>query len=89
MTQNKTTNGHQRRLLIVLGILGIAYGIMALIGAFQGGGWVPGALGVVGILFGLVVLADPLSATLALPLSLAIVLIAGGIALIVAAFRLR
>jgi hypothetical protein len=49
----------------------------------MGGGGVPGALGV------LVVLADLLSATLALPLSLAIVLIAGGSALIVGAFRLR
>jgi uncharacterized membrane protein HdeD (DUF308 family) len=73
----------------VLGIMGIVYGIIAIVGAFQGGGWVPGVLGAIGILTGLVLLADPIQATLALPLSLAIVLIVGGIAVIVAAFRMR
>ena len=73
----------------VLGILGLVYGVMAIVGAFQGGGWVPGVLGAIGIVFGLVVLANPLSATLALPVSLGIVLIAGGIATCIAAFRAR
>ena len=73
----------------VLGIMGIIYGIIALVGAFQGGGWVPGVLGAIGIVFGLVILANPLATTLALPFSLAIVLIGGGIATIVAAFRMR
>jgi uncharacterized membrane protein HdeD (DUF308 family) len=73
----------------VLGIMGIVYGVIALVGAFQGGGWVAGVLGAVGILFGLFILANPLATTLALPVSLAIVLIGGGIATIVAAFRMR
>jgi len=73
----------------VLGFMGLIYGVVGIVSAFQGGGWVPGVLGALGIVFGLVVLVDPLSATLALPLSLAIVLIAGGIATIIAAFRMR
>jgi uncharacterized membrane protein HdeD (DUF308 family) len=72
-----------------LGLMGIIYGVIAIVGAFQGGGWVPGALGAVGIVTGLVLLANPLQSALALPLSLAIVLIAGGIAVIVAALRMR
>ena len=73
----------------LLGLMGIIYGIVAIVGAFRGGGWVPGVLGAIGIVTGLILLANPLSATLALPVSLAIVLIAGGIAVIVAAFQMR
>ena len=74
---------------IVVGLMGIIYGIIALVDAFRGGGWWSGVLGGFGILFGLVLLANPLGATLALPWTLGILLIAGGIFLIVLAFRLR
>ncbi len=74
---------------IVVGLMGIIYGIVALVYAFRGGGWWPGVLGGFGILFGLVLLANPLGATLALPWTLGIVMIGVGIMLIVAAFRLR
>jgi uncharacterized membrane protein HdeD (DUF308 family) len=67
----------------------IVYGIIALVDAFRGGGWWSGVLGGLGIVFGLVILANPLASTLALPVSLAIVLIGGGIATVVAAFRMR
>lgn len=75
--------------VIVLGIMGVIYGIIALIQAFQGGGWVPGILGVIAIIFGIYLMFQPLAATLALPITLGILLIIGGIFLIVAAFRLR
>jgi uncharacterized membrane protein HdeD (DUF308 family) len=74
---------------LVLGIMTIIYGVIGLIAAFRGEGWWPGVLGAIGILFGLFMLANPLATTLALPYSLGIVLIAGGIFLIIAAFRMR
>jgi uncharacterized membrane protein HdeD (DUF308 family) len=73
----------------ILGFLGLIYGVIGIVRAFQGGGWVPGVLGALGIVFGFIVLVDPLSATLALPFSLGILLIAGGGATIVAAIRMR
>jgi uncharacterized membrane protein HdeD (DUF308 family) len=73
----------------ILGFLGLIYGVIGIVRAFQGDGWVPGVLGTLGIVFGFIVLIDPLSATLALPFSLGILLIAGGGATIVAAIRMR
>jgi uncharacterized membrane protein HdeD (DUF308 family) len=73
----------------LLACLTIAYGVIGLIAAFRGEGWWPGVLGGFGILFGLLMLFNPWAATLALPWSLGIVLIAGGIFLIIVAFRMR
>jgi uncharacterized membrane protein HdeD (DUF308 family) len=73
----------------VLGIITIAYGVIGLVAAFRGEGWWPAVLGSFGILFGLLLLLNPWAATLALPWSMGIVLIAGGILLIIAAFRMR
>jgi uncharacterized membrane protein HdeD (DUF308 family) len=73
----------------ILGFLGLIYGVLGIVRAFRGGGWVPGVLGALGLLFGFVVLVDPLSAALALPFSLGLLLIAGGIATIIAAIRMR
>ena len=73
----------------LLGALTIAYGGIGLIAAFRGEGWWPGVLGAIGIVIGLLMLFNPLPATLALPWSLGIVFIAGGIFLIILAFRMR
>ena len=73
----------------VLGFLAIMYGIMGLIGAFRGGGWVSGILGIVTIFFGIILLSNPIQAALGLPVTLGILLIFGGIFLIIAAFRMR
>jgi uncharacterized membrane protein HdeD (DUF308 family) len=74
---------------LILSLFTIAYGVAGLIAAFRGNGWWPGVLGGFGIVFGLMMLFNPWAATLALPWSLGIVLIAGGIFLIIAAFRMR
>ena len=74
---------------LLLACLTIVYGVIALIAAFRGEGWWPGVLGVIAIGFGLLMLFNPWAATLALPWSMGIVLIAGGIFLIIAAFRMR
>lgn len=73
----------------VLAIVTIVYGVIGLVAAFRGEGWWPGVLGAIGILFGLLMLFNSWAATLALPWSIGIVLIAGGIFLIIAAFRMR
>lgn len=75
--------------VIVLGVMGVIYGIIGLVQAFQGAGWGPGILGVLTIIFGLYLMFQPLAAALALPIVLGIFLIIGGIFLIIMAFRLR
>jgi uncharacterized membrane protein HdeD (DUF308 family) len=74
---------------IVIGMLGIVYGIVMLIEAFRGAGWGAGILGVLTIIFGLIILANPIKTALGLPFVIGIWLLVGGIFLIVAAFRLR
>ncbi|MEA3336372.1 MAG: DUF308 domain-containing protein [Chloroflexota bacterium] len=76
-------------LSVVLGILGILYGIFALIGAFTGGGWVAGVLGALGVVFGLIILFNPALVALGLPFVIGIWLLVSGVFLIISAFRLR
>jgi uncharacterized membrane protein HdeD (DUF308 family) len=72
-----------------VGIFGMIMGVFALIQAFQGSGWGAGILGVLGILFGLVLLLNPLTAAVGLVWAVGFLAIAGGISLMVAAFRSR
>jgi uncharacterized membrane protein HdeD (DUF308 family) len=77
-------------LVWVLGIFGIAIGIMALIRAFQGDGWGTGILGIASIVLGLIVLSANLGMAIATAIVVgALAAIAGGIAAIVYSFRLR
>lgn len=76
-------------LVILLGVFGLIIGVINIIQAFQGGGWGIGLLGVVSIIFGILLLADPLAATLTLPFVFGAFALVGGIAAVVAAFRLR
>ena len=73
----------------IVGFLAIFEGICSLIQAFQGGGWGAGILGVLTIIFGLILVLNPLIGLLALPFVLGGVMLVGGIAAIVASFRLR
>lgn len=74
----------------VIGFLAIIYGIVALIAAFRGGGWVPGILGVLGIIFGIIIaFGNTLIAAASLPFALGIVLLFEGVILIIQAFRIR
>lgn len=74
---------------VIIGLLGIMYGIVLLIQAFRGAGWGAGILGVLTIIFGIIILANPVATTLGLPLVIGIWLIVGGIFLMIAAFRMR
>jgi len=73
----------------ILGIQGVIFGIIQVIQAFQGGGWGVGILGVVSVLFGALLIGNAVVASMALPWVFAIFAIAGGIAAIVLATRLK
>lgn len=76
-------------LAIVLGSIGIVFGLMQLVEAFRGGGWGIGVLGVLNILLGLLLITRPVIAGLSLPWVLGFLLIAGGVIALFAAFSLR
>lgn len=73
----------------ILGLYGIIGGIVMLIQAFQGGGWGVGIMGVVLILVGIFILANTLISTAVAIWLSGFVLVIGGIAAIIQAFRQR
>jgi uncharacterized membrane protein HdeD (DUF308 family) len=76
-------------LVILFGILGVVNGIVALIAAYQGGGWGAGVLGVLSIIFGIILLANTLISAVLLPFVFAGFAIVGGIAAIINAFQIK
>ena len=76
-------------LIVILGIVGLVFGLVGLISAFQGGGWGSGILGVLGIILGLILLTSPLWGAVALPFIVGIFALIGGIAAVVQAFRMK
>jgi uncharacterized membrane protein HdeD (DUF308 family) len=76
-------------LVIAVGFLGLFFGTVELIQAFQGGGWGAGILGVVSMVTGVLVLINTLVMTLALPAILGALCVIGGIAVAAIAFQLR
>lgn len=47
-------------MVIVLGILGLLFGVVAIVAAFQGGGWGAGLFGVVSVIVGLLMIFNSL-----------------------------
>jgi uncharacterized membrane protein HdeD (DUF308 family)/predicted flap endonuclease-1-like 5' DNA nuclease len=78
-----------RSAIIILGITGLAIGLIGLYQAFKGAGWGTGILGVVSIILGIALLANVWVLSFSLPLSVGILSIVGGIAAIFGAFRAR
>jgi uncharacterized membrane protein HdeD (DUF308 family) len=76
-------------LIYFLSFLAIFQGIVGLIHAFRGGGWGAGIVGIFVVIFGIILLLNPLIGVVALPFVLGGVMLVGGIAAIVGAFRLR
>ena len=74
---------------IMVGFLGLFYGVIALIGAFTGKGWGIGILGLLSIIFGCLILAEPVAATIAVPFVFGLIGIVFGFAAIVGAFMVR
>ena len=76
-------------LVYLISVLAIAEGAVCLFMAFQGDGWGIGILGILSILFGIIVLSNPLIGVVALPSVLGGFMLVGGVAAVVASFRLR
>ena len=76
-------------LVYLIGVLAIAQGAVCLFMAFTGDGWGIGILGILSSIFGIIVLANPLIGVVALPFVLGGFMLVGGIAAVVASFRLR
>ena len=74
---------------LTLGFMGVFYGILGLVRAFQGAGWGTGILGVVSIIFGFFILANPLASSLSIPWLFGLLGIFGGFLAIFGAFALR
>jgi uncharacterized membrane protein HdeD (DUF308 family) len=76
-------------IVYIVGFLAMFEGIAGLVHAFQGGGWGVGILGVLTSVLGLILVFNPLIGVIALPFVLGGFMLVGGIAAIVASFRLR
>jgi uncharacterized membrane protein HdeD (DUF308 family) len=74
---------------ILVGVMGLFYGVLGLIRAFQGAGWGAGIVGIISIIFGIFILANPLASTLAVPWVFGSLAIVFGIVGIVTAFRTK
>jgi uncharacterized membrane protein HdeD (DUF308 family) len=66
-------------LVIVVGFLGMAIGVLQMIAAFRGAGWGTGILGAISTLLGLILVFNPLSGLVALPFVLGFLAIVGGV----------
>jgi uncharacterized membrane protein HdeD (DUF308 family) len=76
-------------LVIILGVQGLAMGVIEIIGGFKGGGVGSFILGVVNVLVGALLLSSPVAAALAVPFVFGVLLLIQGVASIVFAFRVR
>jgi hypothetical protein len=76
-------------IVLILGIEGLAMGVLQIIGAFKGGGAGPFILGAINILVGILLLSSPIAAALAVPLVFGVLLLIQGVGLIILAFRVR
>lgn len=75
--------------VIIIGVMGILYGVMGLVNAFQGAGWGAGLIGAISILLGIYLLANTWAVALAVPTVFGILAIAGGFFAIIFAFRMK
>ena len=76
-------------LVIILGVQGLAMGVLQIIGGFKGGGIGPFILGGINVLVGLLLLGSPIAAALAVPVVFGVLLLIQGAGLIILAFRIR
>lgn len=76
-------------IVIIIGGVGVAAGIINIIEAVQGGGWGIAVLGVLSLLFGVVLIFNPVVGAIGLALVLAVIAVVAGLAAIIIAFRMR
>ena len=76
-------------IVLILGIQGVAMGVLEIIAAFSGGGVGPFILGAINVVVGILLISSPVVAALALPIVFGVLLLIQGVGLIILAFRVR
>jgi uncharacterized membrane protein HdeD (DUF308 family) len=76
-------------IVLILGIQGLAMGVLEIIAAFSGGGVGPFILGAINVVVGILLISSPVVAALALPIVFGVLLLIQGVGLIILAFRVR
>ena len=76
-------------IVLILGIQGVAMGVLEIIAAFSGGGVGPFILGAIHVVVGILLISSPVVAALALPIVFGVLLLIQGVGLIILAFRVR
>ncbi len=76
-------------IIIIMGIMGILFGLGNIIGGIQGKSWGAVILGVFSLIIGLALLANIWLFTFSLPYALGIIAIIGGVSAIISAVQLR
>jgi uncharacterized membrane protein HdeD (DUF308 family) len=77
-------------LVWLLGVFGIAIGVVSIVQAFRGGGWGEGVLGALSLILGLVLLfGNVLVAAVVLVWTIAGIAVVGGIVAIVMSFQIK
>lgn len=76
-------------IVVWLGILGVAIGIVAIVGAFTGGGVGSFIFGLINVIIGIILLGAPIPAAVAVPIVFGALLLIQGVILIVYAFKVR
>jgi uncharacterized membrane protein HdeD (DUF308 family) len=76
-------------IVVWLGVLGVVMGIIAMIGAFTGGGIGSFIFGLINLIIGVILLGAPIPAAVAVPLVFGVLLLIQGVILIVYGFKVR
>ena len=76
-------------IVLILGIQGLAMGVLEIIAAFSGGGVGPFILGAINVVVGILLISSPVAAALAVPIVFGALLLIQGVGLIILAFRVR
>lgn len=76
-------------IVLILGIQGLAMGVLQIIAAFSGGGVGPFILGAINVVVGILLISSPVAAALAVPIVFGVLLLIQGVGLVILAFRVR
>jgi uncharacterized membrane protein HdeD (DUF308 family) len=76
-------------LIVLLGFVGIAVGVLEVVESMRGGGWGPAVLGVASALFGLLLVFNPVPFLVALPVLIGVLAGSAGVIAVIIALAMR
>ena len=76
-------------LIVLLGFVGIAVGVLEVVESMRGGGWGPAILGVASALFGLLLVFNPVPFLVALPVLIGVLAGSAGVIAVIIALAMR